>query len=103
MIPLQHILGFSAALFAMGLLGICFQRNVLRLLLAVEAMLNGAAFGFIGTATHYHQVEGHIMFLLVLGVAAAEVGIGLSILFHYDRIFHNLDVSSIDKGSKIIC
>lgn len=100
MIPLHHILGFSAAFFAIGLMGICFQRNVLRLLLAVEAMLNGAAFGFIGTAIHYQQVEGHIMFLLVLAVAAAEVGIGLSIIFHYDRIFQNLDLASIDQGRK---
>lgn len=98
MIPLHHILGFSAALFSVGLLGICFQRNILRLLLAIEAMLNAAAFGFIGTALHYHQAEGHIMFLLILAVAAAEVGIGLSVLFHYDRLFNNLDIASIDQG-----
>jgi NADH-quinone oxidoreductase subunit K len=96
MIPLHHILGFSAALFSLGLLGICLQRNVLRLFLAIEAMLNGAAFGFIGTAIHYNQVEGHIMFLLVLSITAAEVGIGLSILFHYDRLFNNLDIASVD-------
>jgi NADH-quinone oxidoreductase subunit K len=97
MIPLEHILGFSAALFAMGLLGICLQRNILRLLLAIEAMLNGAAFGFIGTAVHYNQVEGHIMFLLVLAVTAAEVGIGLSIMLHFERKFHGLDIVSLDR------
>lgn len=97
MIPLHHILGFSAALFCVGLLGLCFQRNLLRILLAVEAMLNGAAFGFIGTAVHYHHVDGHVMFLLVLAVTAAEVGIGLAVILHYDRIFHNLDVASIDR------
>jgi NADH-quinone oxidoreductase subunit K len=95
MIPLEHILGFSAALFSIGL---CLQRNILRLLLAVEAMLNGAAFGFIGTAVHYNHIEGHIMFLLVLAVTAAEVGIGLAILLHYDRQFGNLDLASLDRG-----
>ncbi len=97
MIPLHHILAFSSALFAVGLLGICLQRNILRLLLAVEAMLNGAAFGFIGTAVHYNQVEGHVMFLLVLAVTAAEVGIGLAVLLHYDKLFHNIDIASIDR------
>lgn len=100
MIPLHHILGFSAALFAVGLLGICFQRTILRLLLAVEAMLNGAAFGFIGTAVHYNQVEGHVMFLLVLAVTAAEVGIGLAVLLHYDRLFGDIHVASIDRGGE---
>jgi NADH-quinone oxidoreductase subunit K len=97
MIPLHHILSFSAALFSLGLFGLCFQRNILRLLLAIEAMLNGAAFGFIGTAVHYHQVEGHIMFLLVLAVTAAEVGIGLAVLLHYDRLFKNIDIASVDR------
>jgi NADH-quinone oxidoreductase subunit K len=96
MIPLEHILGFAGALFALGLLGITVQRNILRLLLAIEAMLNGAAFGFIGTAIHYNQVEGHIMFILVLAITAAEVGIGLAVLLHYDRIFHNIDIWSLD-------
>lgn len=94
MIPIEHILCFSGALFGMGLLGLCLQRSMLRVLLSMEAMLNGAAFGFIGTALHYGQVEGHIMFLLVLVVAAAEVGVGLSILLHYDRLFDTLDIGA---------
>lgn len=94
MIPLEHILCFSGALFGMGLLGLCLQRSILRVLLAIEAMLNGAAFGFIGTAVHFGQVEGHIMFLMVLAVAAAEVGVGLSILLHYDRLFDSLDLGA---------
>lgn len=95
MIPLEHILGFSGSLFAMGLLGLCLQRSMLRVLLSVEAMLNGAAFGFIGTAVHLGQVEGHIMFLLILAVAAAEVSVGLSLLLHYDRLYKTLDLSSV--------
>jgi NADH-quinone oxidoreductase subunit K len=95
MIPLEHILGFSAGLFGLGLLGLCLQRSILRVLLAIEAMLNGAAFGFVGTAAHFGQVEGHVMFLMVLAVAAAEVSIGLSVLLHYDRLFNTLDIRSI--------
>jgi|SRR5580704_1432865 NADH-quinone oxidoreductase subunit K len=98
MIPLNHILVFSGALFCIGLLGLSLQRNILRLLLAIEAMLNGAALGFIGTAIHYNQVEGHLMFILILAVAAAEVGVALSLLLHCDRLFHNLNIASVDKG-----
>lgn len=97
MIPLEHLLAFAGALFAVGLLGLCLQRNVLRVLLAIEAMLNGAAFGFIGTAVHFGHVDGQIMFLLVLAVAAAEVGIGLSVVLHYDRLFESLDISLITR------
>lgn len=95
MIPLEHILGFSAAMFAMGLMGLFLQRSLLRLILAVEAMLNGAAFGFIGTANHFGHVEGHLMFLFILAVAAAEVSVGLSLMLLYDRLFQTLDIGSI--------
>ncbi len=100
MVPLEHILVFSAVLFVVGLMGLCFQRSLLRLFLAIEAMLNGAAFGFVGTALHYHHVEGHVMFLLVLAVTAAEVGIGLSILLHYDARFHSIDIAALERAGE---
>ena len=98
MIPLEHILSIAGALFGVGLLGLLWQKNVLRLLLAVEAMFNGSAFGFIGTAVHYGKLNGHIMFFLVLTVAAAEVCIALAIVLNYDRWFKNLDMSLAKLG-----
>lgn len=93
MIPLEHILTIAGALFALGLMGLMLQRSILRLLLAIEAMFNGAAFGFIGTAVHFGNVDGHIMFLLILSVAAAEVCIALALVLNYDRLFKTLDIN----------
>lgn len=95
-IPLEHILFFSLALFLMGVMGLFLQSSILRIFLAVEAMLNGAAFGFIGTAVHYHQVDGHIMFMMILAAAAAEVSIGLALIFGYYQAFGSLDLSAVN-------
>jgi len=92
MIPLEHVLYFSAALFAVGIFGLLWQKNLLRLLIAIEAMLNGAAFAFIGCAVHFHNVDGYLMFFMILSVAASEVGIGLALLLHYDRLEKTLFV-----------
>ena len=97
MIPLPHILIFAAALFAMGLVGLFLQKSLLRLLLSVEAMFNGASFGFIGTAVHLGSIDGHVMFLVILSVAAAEVCVGLAIVLHYDRLFKTLDINAISS------
>jgi|GEM_PF-1675908 len=97
MIPLEHILFFSAALFAVGIMGLFLQQSMLRIFLAVEAMLNGAAFGFVGIAVQSHQIDGHIMFLMVLAVAAAEVGVGLAILLIFDRLYQTLDITSVNS------
>lgn len=92
-IPLEHIIYFSGALFAIGLFGLLWQTNLLRILISVEAMLNACAFIFIGCAVHYGNVDGYIMFLMVLAVAASEVGIGLAILLNYDRLVKTLDAA----------
>jgi NADH-quinone oxidoreductase subunit K len=97
MIPLEHILSIAGALFALGLMGLMLQRSILRLLLSVEALFNGAAFGFIGTAVHFGNVDGHLMFLLILAVAAAEVCIALAIVLNYDRLFKSLDITLLSK------
>jgi NADH-quinone oxidoreductase subunit K len=98
MISLNHILFFSSALFAVGAMGLFVKRSLLRILLAIEAMLNGAAFGFIGTAIHFQQIDGQVMFLIVLAIAAAEVSVALAILLHYDRLFHRLDITLIHEA-----
>lgn len=92
-IPLEHIVIIAGLIFALGLLGVMRHNNILRLLLAVEAMFNAAAFGFIGTAVHFGHIDGHIMFLLILGVASAEVCIALAIVLNYDRLCKTLDIS----------
>ena len=93
MIPLEHILYISGALFAVGIFGLLWQTNLLRLLIAVEAMINGAAFAFVGTAVHFNNVDGYMMFIMILPVAAPAVGIGLAIVLHSARLLKTLDVS----------
>lgn len=92
MIPLEHILYFCTALFSVGLFGLLWQRNLLRLLIAIEAMLNAAAFLFIGVATHYSNVDGYMMFFMILAIAAAEVGISLAVLLNYNRLEKTLQL-----------
>jgi NADH-quinone oxidoreductase subunit K len=92
-IPLEHILALASALFGLGLMGLFLQTNFLRLLLALEAMFNGAAFGFVGTAVHFGSIDGHVMFIIILSVAAVEASVALAVLLNYNRIFKTLDIA----------
>lgn len=100
MIPLEHILGFSAAMFCVGLLGLFLSRNILRLMLAIEVMLNAAGFGFIGCAIALGRFEGYVMFFMILAIAASEVAMGLAIVLYYHRWFDNLDIRSMTTMGK---
>lgn len=94
MIPIEHILVLASALFCVGLLGAIFRRNLLFVLLSIEIMFNAAGFAFIGAAAHQTNVDGQVMFILILATAAAEVAIGLALLLLYEKRWKTLDIDA---------
>jgi NADH:ubiquinone oxidoreductase subunit K len=93
-----HWLVFTAVLFAIGLYGMLSRRNAVGVLMAVEIMLNAAVLNFvifnkfISPAT----VDGQIMALFAIAVAAAEVVVGIAIFVAIFRYRSTIDVNSMN-------
>ena len=83
----------SAALFAVGAYGVLARRNLLIVLMSVELMLNGVNVALLAFARLYLNVNGQVFVLMVMGVAAAEVSVGLAILI---SVFRNR--KTVDTG-----
>ena len=84
-VPFEYGLLLAGALFALGLIGILVRRNLLFILLCVEIMLNAAGLAFVVAGARWGQVEGQVMFIFLLTMAAAEVAVGLSLLLlHFE-------------------
>ncbi|MBW2234195.1 MAG: NADH-quinone oxidoreductase subunit NuoK [Deltaproteobacteria bacterium] len=96
MIPLEHVIGLSAILFAIGTLGALTRRNVIVILMSIELMLNAVNLAFVGFAHAWGDLSGQIMVLMVITVAAAEVAVGLGIVI---SMFRNRDSINIDDVS----
>lgn len=96
-IPLEHGLLLSAALFALGLIGVMVRRNILFMLLSLEIMMNAAALAFVVGGSRWVQPDGQVMFIVVLTVAAAEACIGLALVLQLYRRFKTLDVDAISE------
>ena len=94
-IPITHYLILSGILFAIGLLGILFRRNLLLILLSVEIMLNAANLAFVAGSALHGQVNGQINAFFVMVVAAAEVSIGLAIAVLLFRKKESVDTNEI--------
>ena len=73
-------LALSAAMFVIGAFGAVSRRNLLIVLMSVELMLNGVNIALVAFAYHWGNIEGHVFVLMVMGVAAAEVAVGLALL-----------------------
>jgi NADH:ubiquinone oxidoreductase subunit K len=85
-------------LFAIGLYGLLSRRNAVGLLMAIELMLNAAALNvvifnrFVAPGT----VDGQVMALFVIAVAAAEAVVAMAIFVALFRHRATIDVNQMD-------
>ncbi len=87
----------SAALFSIGLAGVMLRRNPLVILLSLEIMLNAGNLLLVAMARYLGNNEGHVLALVVMAVAAAEVVVGLGLIVALARRGSSLDVDDL-KG-----
>jgi len=93
---LNQFLILAALLFSVGVYGLLVRRNAVMVLLAVELMLAGVNINLIAFEATIRSAlaVGQILTIFVITVAAAEVGIGLSIVL---MIFRNRSSANIDE------
>jgi NADH-quinone oxidoreductase subunit K len=75
----------SGAMFAIGLLGVLLRRSPLTILLSLELMLNSANLTLVAFSRYVGGHDGQIFALVVMGVAAAEVVVGLGLIVAMSR------------------
>ncbi|MCS7084244.1 MAG: NADH-quinone oxidoreductase subunit NuoK [Aquificaceae bacterium] len=76
----------SLFLFFSGLLGIIIRRNLILILVSAELMLNGVNLALVSFDRMVGGIEGQILSLFVLTVAAAEVAVGLALVVALFRL-----------------
>ena len=96
MVPLNEVLLVSFLLFSIGVAGVLIRRNVLIILMCVELMLNAANLNLIAFARHSGTVGGQAFALMIMGLAAAEVAIGLALVVALYRKKDTVQVDTIN-------
>lgn len=87
----------AGILFSLGLTSLLVRRNLLSVLMSLEVMLNAAGLAFVVAGSRWHQADGQVMFLFILAIAAAEVAVGLALVFQIHRHFNSLDVDNLGE------
>jgi NADH-quinone oxidoreductase subunit K len=95
-LPLEQVVGLSAVLFAIGLVGALTRRNLIVILMSIELMLNAANLALVAFARLWAQADGQMLVLMVIVVAAAEVAVGLGIVI---SLFRNRDSVNVEEVS----
>lgn len=93
-VPTAYYVLLSAAVFSVGVFGILTRRNALMFLISVELMLNAANINLVAFSYYHGNLTGQTFALFTLGLAAAEVAVGLGIILVLYRMFRGVDVTN---------
>ncbi len=96
MIPLPASLFVAALLFVIGLVGVCIRRNLIMVFLCLELMLNAANLNLVAFSSYLGNLEGQILVLFTITIAAAEAVVGLALVV---VLYRNRGLIQIDKLS----
>ena len=84
----------SVALLAIGIYGLAVKRNALRMLFAVEIVINAANLNLVAFARFLPDSGGQTLALFSIAIAAAEVAVGLSLIIVAYRTWKNVDIAA---------
>src|ERR1700735_5795389 len=69
-VPISWYLILSAVLFALGVAGFLFRRNIITVFMCIELMLNAVNLSFVTFSNQHKLVSGQIFTFFVMVVAA---------------------------------
>ena len=100
---LEAMLIISAVLFTIGLYGALARRNVLAVLMSIELMFNAVNLTLVAMAKYVAPagleenlsavLTGQVFAVFIIPVAAAEIALGLGIVFAMYRSTESVDLT----------
>ncbi|MDZ4684078.1 MAG: NADH-quinone oxidoreductase subunit NuoK [Planctomycetaceae bacterium] len=98
-VGLNAYLFVAAVLFVCGVVCMAVKRNGIGVLMGVELVLNGANLNLVAFARYTDLgLDGQVMALFVIVLAAAEAAIALAIALNY---YNNHLTIDVDRGDDL--
>jgi NADH-quinone oxidoreductase subunit K len=102
-VGVSHYLVVGAIMFVTGALCMATKRNALGILMGIELVLNGANVNFVAFGSSYFRehslgLDGQLMALFVIVLAAAEAAVALAIALNFYNNHASIDV---DRGEEL--
>jgi NADH-quinone oxidoreductase subunit K len=100
-ITVAHYLAVGAVLFVAGIVCMTTKRNALGVLMGAELVLNGANINLVAFGSDFLRpqslgLDGQVMALFVIVLAAAEAAVALAIALNFYINHTTIDVDQAD-------
>jgi len=96
MVSLSSYLIISFFLFIAGIVVMVSRKNIVAILLGIELILNAAALNFVAYTRFVNQnLDGHLMSLFIIVIAAAEAAVGLAIVIRLFQVKETIHIDDV--------
>ncbi|HZE77689.1 MAG TPA: NADH-quinone oxidoreductase subunit NuoK [Nitrososphaeraceae archaeon] len=85
----------SLILVSIGIYGLVVKRNAIRMIFAIEIIVNAANLNLVAFSRNLHNAQGQLFALFSIAIAAAEVAVGLGIIIIAYRLYKEIDVEEL--------
>jgi len=100
-VPWSYYLAFSVVLFFIGLYCLVAKRNMIRLLMGLEIMINSVSLNFIALSSYVAEGSvhplAHAFTILSIAIGGCIVAVGLVITIYAYRHYGTLDVRELRR------
>ena len=99
MVGLSSYIIVSGALLGVGVYGLSVKKNAMRILFAIEVIVNAANLNFAAFTRYMSpaQVTGQVIVFYSIAAAAMEAAVGLALILVAFRLNSTIDVRKLNK------
>ncbi len=87
----------STTIFTLGAIGLVLRRNLIVSLMCIELMLNAINLLLVSFSHYNNNLDGQILVIFVMVLAACEVAVGLALVISIFKHFKSLDTKEINN------
>lgn len=96
MIDIGHFFIVAILLFSIGIVGVISRRNIFVMYMSIELMLNAVNLILVALSHHFADLNGQIMAIMIIAIAAAEASIFLALFVMLFKNARTLDANFFD-------
>jgi NADH-quinone oxidoreductase subunit K len=98
MIAYSYYLLIGVILFCLGVFLVITRKNAIMALMGIELMLNAANLNFVAFSTRdAADIDGQMIALFVIVLAAAEVAVALAIVLNLYRHYRTVNLDKVNR------
>jgi NADH-quinone oxidoreductase subunit K len=94
-IGIEHFMVLSVLLLSLGIYGFLIRRNTIAMLMSLELMFNAVNINLVALSRCFNGIEGQVLALFTLAIAAAETTVGIAIIFNMYRKFSDINIEQL--------